>query len=126
MASPPPTCKRCGGESVCTRQEVHILRDHICAPCRTQDELKALATEAYLNAEYEVERLLANRHGLRPDGTPGPKLAQAMTLRDYHLAKVIGGPLIPALASEAAPTRRLPVLRPARKLLWKLRKMVRI
>ena len=73
-----PTCERCGGESACTRQEVHVLHGHICGPCRTQEELKALATEAYLNAEYEVKRLIANRQGLRPDGTPGPKLAQAM------------------------------------------------
>ena len=101
-----PTCKRCGGESACTRQEVHVLHGHICGSCRTQEELKALATEAYLNAEYEVERLLANRQGLRPDGTPGPKLALAMALRDHHLAKVIGGPAIPALVSETAPPRK--------------------
>ena len=121
-----PTCERCGGESACTRQEVHVLHGHICGSCRTQEELKALATEAYLNAEYEVERLIANRHGLRPDGTPGPKLAQAMTQRDFHLARLIGGPVTPALVLEAAPRRRLPVLRPARKLLWKLRRIVRI
>ena len=121
-----PTCERCGGESACTRQEVHVLHGHICGPCRTQEELKALATEAYLNAEYEVKRLIANRQGLRPDGTPGPKLAQAMTQRDFHLAWLIGGPVTPALGPEVTSRRRIPVLRPACKLLWKLRRMVGI
>ena len=73
-----------------------------------------------------MKRLLANRQGLRPDGTPGPKLAQAMTQRDFHLARLIGGSVTPTLVLEAAPMRRLPVLRPGRKLLWKLRRMVRI
>ena len=124
MAIPTSTCERCGGESACTRQEVHVLHGRICGPCRTQEELKALATEEYLNAEYEVKRLLTNHHGIRPDGSPGPKLAQAMYQRDHHLARVIGGPVIPVLTPKAAPRRRLPVLRPARKLLWKLWKMV--
>lgn len=71
IASPP--CERCGGIATCTRLESHVLRADICGTCRTVDEFRAVATEEYLNAEYELERLLANRHGLRSDGSPGPR-----------------------------------------------------
>ena len=108
------TCERCGGEPACSGFEFSVLRSHICKACRTGDELKALATEAYLNPEYEVERLLANRQGLRPDGTPGPKLAQAIVRRDHHLARVIGEPVIPV--PELRRARRRLVPKPVHKM----------
>ena len=121
-----PTCERCGVASACTKLELYVLGRNVCETCRSDEECKAVATEEYLNAEYEVKRLLTNHHGIRPDGSPGPKLTQAMYQRDHHLARVIGGPVIPVLTPEAGSTRRFPVLRSARKLLWKLRRMVRI
>ena len=107
-------CQRCGGPSACTRQELHVLRGDICGGCRTADELRSLATEAYLNAEYEVRRL-ANAGSWRHDGSPGPKLAQAMAQRDHHLAKVIGGPVMPPLVPEIRPQPRRPLPRPIHK-----------
>ena len=74
-------CERCGGSSACTNQELHIRRGDISGNCRTEDELRKLAVEVDLNAEYEVERLQNIRQGVSPDGSPGPKLAQAMAQR---------------------------------------------
>ena len=110
-------CQRCGGPAACTRQELYVLRGDICWNCRTEDEERALATEAYLNAEYEVARLIRNRQSIRLDGSPGTKLAMAMAQRDHHLAKVIGGPVIPALVSEVRPEPRRPLPRPIHKAL---------
>ena len=110
------TCERCGADSACTNLEIHVIGSIVCTACRNDDEIKALATEAYLNAEYEVDRLLANRHGIRPDGSPGPKLAQAMAQRDFHLARVIGGPVIPVLVHEVRPERRKPIPKPIHRM----------
>ena len=120
MVMATPTCERCDRDASCSPQEFHVLRANVCGRCRTADELRALATEAYLNAEYEVGRMTAQGHGFRPDGSPGPKLAQAMAQRDHHLSRVIGGPVIPSLVAEPAPRRRHLVPRPLHKAGWKL------
>ena len=115
MVMATPTCERCEQDAFCSPQELHVLKANVCDRCRTADEQRDLATEAYLNAEYEVARMTAQGHGFRPDGSPGPKLAQAMAQRDYHLTKVIGGLVIPSLVPEPAPRRRHLVPRPVRK-----------
>ena len=108
-------CERCDRDASCSPQELHVLRANVCGPCRTADELRALATEVYLDAEYEVARMTAQGHGFRPDGSPGPKLAQAMALRDHHLAKFIGGPVMPAPVPEVRPEPRRLIPKPIHK-----------
>ena len=120
MVMATPTCERCDRDASCSPQELHVLRANVCGPCRTADELRALAIEAYLNAEYEVARMATQGHGFRPDGSPGPKLAQAMAQRDHYLSRVIGGPVIPSLVPGPVPRRRRLVPRPVHRIGWQL------
>ena len=85
-----PLCERCGGETGCTKLEIYVLRGHVCPLCRTEDEIHNLSVEVCLSAEYEVARILQTRC-LWPDGSPDPKLAQAMAERDFHLSKSSAG-----------------------------------
>ena len=123
MVMATPTCERCDRDASCSPQELHVLRANVCGGCRTADELRALATEAYLNAEYEISQMTAQGHGFLPEGSPGPKLAQAMAQRDHHLCQIIGGPVIPSLVPEPALLRRHLVPRPVRKVGWQLLRM---
>ena len=84
-----PVCEGCGREAGCTRLDLYVLGGHICIPCRAGDQHREIAVEHYMNAEYEVTRLTHAR-SYRPDGSPGPKLAEALAARDHHLARVIG------------------------------------